>query len=59
MHAPAAPGDGLVGKADDGEGWDAGADLICTSTARASIPSKATVVIRTNIAEPSPEASPL
>jgi len=40
MHALAALGDGLVGKADDGEGWDAEADLICTSTARASIPSK-------------------
>jgi hypothetical protein len=59
MHALAALGDGLVGKADDGEGWDAGADLICTSTARASIPSKATRRDPANIAEPRPQLPPL
>ena len=51
-HPLAAFGHGLIREPDNGEAGEPGPIWICTSTARASIPSKATVVTRANIPEP-------
>jgi hypothetical protein len=48
----AALGHGLVGQADEAKWGRPGPICTCTSTARASMPSNATVVIRANIVEP-------
>ena len=53
-HPLAAFGHGLIREPDNGEAGEPGPDLDCTSTARASIPSKANVVTRANIPEPRP-----